>query len=122
MNRKKHVIFSLSNQKQFHGQFHENSKIKLIKAYFRDISHIYGYNLIYDDDIIIDDELSLKEIINYSNKSHIVFNIEEVRQLDSEEIKNKTKINVNPDDSPSVELSTQVLFFKKEIGKFFKKF
>ena len=118
MNRKKHVIFCLNNQKQFYGEFHENSKIRLIKAYLRDISHIEEFNLIYNNEYIQDEEISLKDVINNSSKINIVLNVEESNYNEIQEEKKATSKKIISAEKNNEDLINQLNLSKKEIGKF----
>lgn len=117
MNKKKHVVFSLNNQKQFYGEFHENSKIRLIKAYFRDISHIDEFNFLYNGEYIQDDEISLRDVINYSSKINIVLNVEELKFNEMEQEKKANTNKIITVEKNNEELINQLNLSKKEIGK-----
>ncbi len=117
MNRKKQVLFCLYNQKQFFGEFHENSKIRLIKAYFRDISHIEEFNLIYNNEYIQDEEISLKDVINGSSKTNIIFNIEEFNFNEIQEEKKATSRKISSVEKANVESISQLNSARNEIRK-----
>lgn len=118
MNRKKQVVFCLNNLKQFYGEFHENSKIRLIKAYFRDISHIEDFNLIYNNEYIQDEEISLKDVINGSSKTNIVLNVEEYKFNEIQEEKKATSNKITSVEKSNEELISQLNAARKEIGNF----
>ena len=123
MNKKKHVIFYFNNQKQFYGEFHENSKLRLIKAYLRDISHIGEFNTIFNGETLINEELSLKEIINNkSSKSDIIFKIDEVKMLAIEEIKHINSTKLSEYQQKNNDLIFQVNMYKTENGNILFKF
>jgi len=116
MNKKKNVIFNLNNHKQYFGEFHENSKIKLIKAYFRDISNIIDYNIVYNNEYLCDDEISLKDVVHSNTKSSIIFYIEELNLIDHEEEKQTANNKILNAEKTNEELSTKLNSSKKEIG------
>jgi hypothetical protein len=74
MNKKKSVIFYISSNKQFFGEFHENTKMKMIKAYLKDIAHINNFQLSLNGEIFKDDEIALKDFISHK-KNEIVFRV-----------------------------------------------
>jgi hypothetical protein len=112
MNRKKYVAFVCQNQKQYHGEFHENTKVRLIKAYFRDISNINDFNLIYNNEYLIEEELSLRDIVNNSSKTNILFFIEEQKEYNPQE-----QMQVSNDKNFSEEKNNEVLLKQLKLAK-----
>jgi hypothetical protein len=79
MNKKKSVIFYISNNKQFYSEFHENTKVRMLKSYVKDISHIEDFQLMLNGEVLQDDEISLREI-SYT-RNDLVFKV--VQQANS---------------------------------------
>lgn len=62
MSKRKTIIFYVNNQEQYYGEFHENTKIKMIKSYFKDIAHIHSFNINYNGNAVINEELKLCQL------------------------------------------------------------
>jgi hypothetical protein len=75
MNRKKSVIFYISNNKQYYCEFHENTKLRMIKSYIKDVGHIDNFQLITNGEILKNDEIAIKEIISHHNKNDLVIKV-----------------------------------------------
>jgi hypothetical protein len=75
MNKKKSVIFHINNNKQFFSEFHENTKIKMLKAYLKDIAHIEDFNLVINGQIVNDDEVIIKDLLTHHSKNELFFKI-----------------------------------------------
>jgi hypothetical protein len=86
MIRKKNVIFHLTNTKQYFAEFHENTKIRMIKAYLKDVSHLENINLMVNGILYNNDELTLRDVApnNYEIVFRVVINKNE--ESNSEEI------------------------------------
>ncbi len=114
MIKRKNVIFHVNKQTQHFGSFHENSKIKYIKAYFRDISNISEFNLVYNNEVVLDQDITLKSLS--SNKTEILFNIEESKYKFCENISNEKSKNL---EFITKDLSDKNEILKEEISKIF---
>jgi hypothetical protein len=69
MSRRKTVVFHINHQKQIFGEFHENTKVKMIKSYFKDVSHINcHFDLNINGNTINNDELMLIDINKKDNR------------------------------------------------------
>ena len=114
MHKKKNIIFYLNKQTQYLGSFHENSKIKYIKAYFRDISNISEFNLIYNNEVILDEEISLKNLS--ATKTDIIFNVQDIREMQMEETKSNEKNKIIKLEKHNKEIESNMETFKGEIS------
>lgn len=62
MNKKRRVIFYINPSLQYTSEFHENSRVKMVKSYLKDISHIEKFILTTSTSSNFNDESTLKEI------------------------------------------------------------
>ena len=62
MNKKKTVILHVSHNEQYFGEFYENTKIRMIKSFLKDVSHSNKFKLTCNGNSCNNDEISLKEM------------------------------------------------------------
>jgi hypothetical protein len=62
MNRKRRVIFYINADSQYSSEFNENIKIKMLKAYLRDVSHLDSFSLVSSSNTVLTDDKSIKDI------------------------------------------------------------
>lgn len=115
MIKRKNVIFYLNKQIQHSSSFHENSKIRYLKAYFRDITNISEFNFIINNKVILDEEITLKSLS--SNKAEIIFYVEDNKLTQSEDIKSSDKLYNIELYNNDLENKNEIL--KDEISKIF---
>jgi len=72
MHKKKTVIFNINSWEQFFGEFHENTKIRMMKSYFKDVSHINNFRFFYNGESINNDEISLKDLSSKSTSQVLI--------------------------------------------------
>jgi hypothetical protein len=77
MNRKKEITFHINNHKQVYGEFHENTKLKMVRSYFKDLSHFNNFELSFNGRILYNDESILRDICNKSTKMLFIIIIKE---------------------------------------------
>lgn len=112
--KRKNIIFHIDKNNQLLGSFHENSKFKLIRAYFRDISNIPEFNLIFNDQIISDDEITLKFL---TSKVDVIINVEDIRKMQLEQGKNSSNESIRKLERKNKELEKHCEIFKDEMSK-----
>ena len=69
MNRRKRVIFYINSDLQYSTEFNENTKIKMIKSYLKDVSHLEKFSLTHSNQNTCD-ELTIN---HYSNGNREIF-------------------------------------------------
>lgn len=69
MNQKKTVIFHLCNNEQYYGEFNIHTQIKILKSYFKDISHVPKFKLLYNGQVLEEE----KRILDYSHNKMVFF-------------------------------------------------
>ena len=81
MNRKRRVTFNVNSSLQYSAEFHENTKLKMLKSYFKDVSHIDKFNLMNSNSTYLNnDESSIRDI--YGNSKEIFLRVLKVSDDD----------------------------------------
>lgn len=75
MLKKKTIIFHVNNQEQYYGEFHINTKIRMLKSFFKDVSHMSQFKFIYNGDVVNNDELTVREMTRGSNSYEALIKI-----------------------------------------------
>ena len=112
MNRKRRVIFYINPNLQYTSEFHENTKIKMIKSYLKDVSHIEQFKLISNNSSNIQDDSALKEINALSKE--IFFRV--IKVLDQNSIENESHIEELLKEN--IQLNSQITDLKNLINDF----
>ncbi len=68
MNKKKRVIFFVNSNLQYSAEFNENMKVKMLKSYFKDVSHFDKFSFITQKNNNVCDEQALKDICQGSRE------------------------------------------------------
>jgi hypothetical protein len=111
MNKKKYVIFHITNTRQYFAEFHENTKIKMVKAYLKDVSHLENISLMINGVMYSNDELTLREIV--PNSYEIIFRVVVGNVMNDVDETLKENFQLKKENK---ELQNQIDFLKNENG------
>lgn len=75
MNHKKIVKFHISNKELYTGEFHENTKLRMLKAYFKDISHFPKFKFIFNGETLEEEEKTIREILRGSHGTELFLKV-----------------------------------------------
>jgi hypothetical protein len=75
MNSKKMVVFHLSNIEQYYGEFNENTKLKMLRSYLKDISHYSNFKFMFNAELCQDEEVSIREICKGSSNFNFLLKV-----------------------------------------------
>jgi hypothetical protein len=75
MNHKRIVKFHISNKELYTGEFHENTKLRMLKAYFKDISHFPKFKFIFNGETLDEEEKTIRELLRGTHSNELFLKV-----------------------------------------------